>query len=314
MAEAILDDWLLPLFEAYDRRIKEKEQYQQEALAQGELRNISIGDPIAEFESERLIDYFVPTAAYSEALRSKHSIFVGRKGTGKTATLYKLAEELAADPRNHVCIVKPVDYELQGLLEMLAQELARSEKGYLIESFWKFLLYTELAKSVYEQIVSKPTYYVRTDAENQLFEFVEEYKSTIMPEFSARLDAAVSRLRHVSLSGATESQRVGISERLHSDMLPKLRALLGKALSRKARVSILVDNLDKAWNPQTDLQLLSELLFGLFSVSVRVAEEFANFDRFRINKVFHAYLEIVPDASVRPGQMVMDLPPSKGNA
>jgi hypothetical protein len=275
MAEAILDDWLLPLIDAYDKRIKEKEQYQQEALAQGELRGIAIGDPIAEFESERLTEYFVPTAAYNEALRSKHSIFVGRKGTGKTASLYKLAEELSADPRNHVCVVKPVDYELQGLLEMLAQELARSEKGYLIESFWKFLLYTELAKNVYEQILSKPTYYVPTDAETQLSEFVNEYRSTITPEFSVRLDAAVNRLRNLTASDVADSQRVSISERLHSEMLPRLRAVLGKALSTKARVSILVDNLDKAWNPQSDLRLLSELLFGLLSVSVRVAEEFA---------------------------------------
>ena len=41
---------------------------------------------------------------------------------------------------------------------MLRQELNRSEKGYLVESFWKFLLYTELARSLDEAIRSKPTY------------------------------------------------------------------------------------------------------------------------------------------------------------
>ena len=126
------------------------------AAAQGELRNIAVGDLIAEFESGQLPEFFVPTAAYSEALRSKHSIFVGRKGTGKTATLYKLADELSVDTRNFVCGVEPVDYELQGLLDMLAQELPCSEKGYLIESFWKFLLFTESAKSICEQLEGKP--------------------------------------------------------------------------------------------------------------------------------------------------------------
>ena len=273
-AEAIFSSWLDPLVEVREQRAVEQEHYQLEAKAQGELRSIAMGDPIAEFESNQLTEYFVPTAAYNEALRSKHSIFVGRKGTGKTASLYKLAEELSSDPRNHVCLVKPVDYELEGLLEMLAQELPRSEKGYLIESFWKFLLYTELAKSIYEEIEAKPVYYVKTDGEAELVQFVKDHTSLITPEFSVRLDAAVSRLRHLDLSASTESQHRNISERLHSDMLARLRALLGKTLSAKKRVAVLVDNLDKAWNQQSDLRMLSELLFGLLSVSGRVAEEF----------------------------------------
>jgi hypothetical protein len=51
---------------------------------------------------------------------------IGRKGTGKTATLYKLASDLSADPRNHFCTVRPVDYELDGILTMLRQEITRS--------------------------------------------------------------------------------------------------------------------------------------------------------------------------------------------
>lgn len=273
-AEARFDDWALPLARSYQERATEQEHYQQEAKAQGELRTIAVGDPIAEFESNRLAAYFVPTSAYSEALRSKHSVFVGRKGTGKTATLYKLAEELGSDFRNHVCIVKPLDYELQGLLEMLAQELARSEKGYLIESFWKFLLYTELAKSVYQQVLAKPIYYVRTQAEGELCEFVEENRSVIVPDFSVRFDTVVSRLRRIDVSTSVENQRHSISERLHHDMLARLRVLLGRTLHDKAQVAVLVDNLDKAWNPRADLQVLSELLFGLLSVSGHVAEEF----------------------------------------
>lgn len=136
------------------------------------------------------------------------------------------------------------------------------------------MLYTELAKSVYEQIIARPAYYARTDEESELCEFVEQRSSVITPEFSIRLDTAVGRLSNLGHSQSAESQRVNISERLHSEMLAQLRALLGKTLGHKNRVAILVDNLDKAWNPQTDLQMLSELLFGLLSVSGRVAEEF----------------------------------------
>jgi hypothetical protein len=280
-AEAIFTDWLLPLIDSYEKKVAEQILYQEEEKVKGELWSIAIGDPVAEFESDELLDYFVPTTAYTEALRSKHSIFVGRKGSGKTASLYKLAEEIGSDPRNHICVVKPVDYELEGLIDMLSQHLARSEKGYLIESFWKYLIYTELTKSIYDQILSKPPYYQKSEAERELFEFVDENQAIITPEFSVRLETAVAHLRKLTELTSAEIQRAKISEQLHSNMLPRLRTLLGRALAGKARVAILVDNLDKAWNQDANFELLSELLFGLLSVSSRISQEFQKEDYWR---------------------------------
>ena len=252
-AEAIFNEWLLPLIEQYERRRAQGLQYEAEARAKGELRNIAIGDPVAEFESDSIPDYFVETAAYNESLRSKHTILVGRKGAGKTATLYKLQQGLGADPRNHICVIKPVDYELEGLLDMLRQEIPRAEKGYLVESFWKFLVYTELTKSVYDDLLAKPDYYIRTEDESRLCEFVEEHRSLITSEFSARLETVVARLVDLKEGGSGEQQRIRISERLHSEMIGKLRVLLGKVLVAKSKVVILVDNLDKVWTESADL-------------------------------------------------------------
>jgi len=283
-AEAIFNDWLLPLIEQYEKRRAQMGQYETEARAQGELRNIAIGDPVAELEADTVPDYFVTTAAYSESLRSKHSILVGRKGAGKTASLYKLSEELSADPRNHICVIKPVDYELEGLLDMLRQQMPRAEKGYLVESFWKFLVYTELTKSVYDELLAKPDYYVRTEDESRLCEFVEQHQSLITSEFSARLEAVVIRLLDLKTGGGIEQQRVRISERLHSEMIGKLRVLLGKVLATKSKVVILVDNLDKAWTKSADLELLSEFLYSLLGVSARIAQEFSK-DASRLNPI-----------------------------
>lgn len=273
-ADSIFADWYLPLVDQYEKRQTQTAAYRTEERAQTGLRRITVGDPVAEFESDSIPDYFVPTAVYTETLQSRHSIVVGRKGTGKTATLYALANELSADPRNHVALIKPVGYELEGLMDILRQEIPRAEMGYLVESFWKFLLYTELAKSTYEQLLSKPAYYTRTAAESALCEFAEQFKSLISPEFSSRLESAVARLRNLSDASSVD-RRLRISELLHSEMLGRLRELLGQALHNKSRVAILVDNLDKAWNPNVDLQLLSELLFGLLSSSQRATEDFA---------------------------------------
>ncbi len=273
-AESAFRVWYLPLVEQFERRIAQTAVYKAEERAHAGLRHITIGESVAEYESDSIPDYFVSTAAYTETLRSRYSIVVGRKGTGKTATLYALAEELGADPRNHVCIIKPVGYELEGLMDILKQELPRAEIGYLVEAFWKFLLYTELAKSVHEQLLGKPPYYVPTRDESALREFVELHRSLILPEFSSRLETAVARLRDLGGASSAEGRRLRISELLHHEMLAQLRSLLGEALKNKSRVTVLVDNLDKAWNRNVELPLLSDLLFGLLSGSRRAAEDF----------------------------------------
>lgn len=273
-AEAIFSDWLLSNLDQYEKRIARAEAYAAEERTRIGLRDIAIGEPIAEFESTALPDYYVSTAAYTETFHSKYSIVVGRKGTGKTAMLIALADELHSDPRNQVCVIQPVGYELEGLLNILRLELPRAEEGYLVESFWKFLLYTELAKSVYDQLLAKPSYYVRSADEASLFEFIEQYQSIISPEFSGRLEGAVDRLRGLVGESSSKERRLKVSELLHNEMLTRLRHLLGEVLKTRARVTVLVDNLDKAWNANTDLQLLSRLLFGLLGVSRQVADEF----------------------------------------
>jgi hypothetical protein len=314
-AESIFANWSLPYVEQYETRIAHAGAYREEKQAQRELRDITIGEPVAEFESDSLLDYYLPTATHTEVLHSKYSVVVGRKGTGKTATLYALTEELKADPRNHVCVIKPVGYELEGLLALLRQELSRAEQGYLVESFWKFLLYTELAKSVYEQLLGKPEYYVQAVAESALCEFIQQYQSLITPEFSIRLEMAVALIRELPSASSAEGRRLRLSELLHNEMLARLRLLLGEVLESKAKVAVLVDNLDKAWNPNGDLALLSDLLFGLLSVSRRVSEEFAHdasrrapvnlfFALFLRSDIYAAMLQFAKERDKLPARLI----------
>jgi hypothetical protein len=313
-AESIFADWLLPHIEQYEKHMMLAATHGAEEKAQHELRDISIGEPVAEFESDSVSNYYISTAIYTDILHSKYSIVVGRKGTGKTAMLYALTEQLSADPRNHICTIKPVGYELEGLLGILRQELSVAEQGYLVESFWKFLIFTELSKSVYDDLLAKPEYYMRTAPEKALFEFVEQFRSLITPEFSTRLETAVNQLKELA-TGSPSGRRTKISELLHNEFLARLRLLLGKVLESKAKVTILVDNLDKAWNPNGDLPLLSELLFGLLSASRRVAEEFGRdasgrppvnlfFALFLRSDIYAAMLQFAKERDKLPARLI----------
>ncbi len=274
-AEAFYQGWLSALLESEKHDLERRAHHTRAVAAHGGLVELNVGDPIAEHGSEELFDYFIPTSAYADALNGQYSLFVGRKGAGKTATLLKVADRLRSDPRNHICEVRPVAYELEGLLSILKQQMTVSEKGYLIESFWKALIYTELAKSVYEAITSKLEYLGRTRAEEELVAFVAKNEELILPEFSMRLDALVARLSSVSqTSGSRTDLKTRISEGLHKSLLGQLRDLISACLEKANKVALLVDNLDKNWTHKTEIELTSELLLALLSVGPRVADEF----------------------------------------
>ena len=277
----IAGSWLETVEKEFDERDLSSRKYEDEIRSYSELQNIFIGDPIAEHESEALLNYFIQTAAYNEALTSKHVIFVGRKGSGKTAILYKLADELRSDLRNHICIIKPIAYQLEGILDMLRQALPKSEKGFLIESFWKYLIYTELAKSVFDMLKNKPSYYQFEVEEEELLKYVENNSAIITSDFSIRLESAVSTLQDFSELSSAGQQRTRISELLHEKIIVSLRSILGKVLCKNNKVAILVDNLDKAWNQRDDLETLSDLLFGLLGVSRRISQDFEKSSHWR---------------------------------
>ena len=65
-----------------------------------DIRNVEIGQYVAENEERTLVDYFVQTDAYVDALESTdYLLFVGRKGTGKTANLIMLAKTIGDESR-----------------------------------------------------------------------------------------------------------------------------------------------------------------------------------------------------------------------
>ena len=239
------------------------------------LQRIYLGDYLAENEQLDLLDYFIPTAAYNDAFHTRQSmVYVGRKGTGKTANLYKLADELARDKSNHVCILRPVDYDLQGVVRLLSMSIPLAEHGYLMQSLWKYLIYTQLAISYYERLDSQSPYIQITDDEKLFILFIHEHSNLIQPDFTVRLEEVVANLCRIDFVVQPASNRAKVSEVLHTQVLAQLRTQLGKVMGNKHKICVLIDNLDKAWALTSDLPPLSEFIFGLLSVSRDITEEF----------------------------------------
>jgi len=235
--------------------------------------HLQIGEYVAENESRHLSEYFVETTAYMDVINGTHTILVGRKGTGKTSNLIKAASEIGGDIQNLVVLIKPVGYEVEGLARLFAAYKTQDYKGYVIESLWKFMLYTEIAHAAADQIRDSALWQLSDPTVERLVTLIEERDSPFGGEFTVRLERAINTLSGVASEGNGVAFRSGISEALHSGALSTLRTVLSEVLSKKRRVIMLIDNLDKPWTKSADLDRLSDFLLGLLNAANRVDEE-----------------------------------------
>jgi len=240
---------------------------------QSRLQQLSVGAYVAEEEAEELPRYFVPIASYRVASRERYSLVVGQKGSGKSAILYKLLADTKGDTRNATCVIKPVAFELEGLLEMVSAVSATAERGYLIQSLWKFLIYTELARSLRTTINLKSQF---SEREEHFLALLDKQPDIFSADFSVRLESVVNRLSTVAFVGSASDMHLRVSELLHENLIPKLRGFLGELLKKKPKILLLIDDLDKGWAPSKSIDKPCELFAGLLDVGQSIAHDFAS--------------------------------------
>jgi hypothetical protein len=230
-----------------------------------ELKTLRFGEPVAENEAGDLAEYFVETPFYYEAIADRTGVFVGRRGSGKTATMIEAARRLSDDRRNLVCTIKPTDYQIETLARLIRGYRERDTRGYVIEAIWVYLLLTEVALAVVRELATRPAGVQPNAPEWELNTFLEGPGASLKVDFDIRLERAIRRLEAVGPAGTVEGERQNIVEALYRDELAEIRRLLEGALANRGRVAILIDNLDRAWDQRDDLAPLSYLLLGLLN-------------------------------------------------
>ncbi len=254
-----------------------------------------LGEYVAENEADLLSTYFVETTAHMDIINGTQTIFVGRKGTGKTASLIQAAHEIGKETSNLVCILKPVGYEMDSLARLFATYKLRDQKGYVIESLWKYMLYTEVALAAARQIEDVTPWLLADPSSAKLVSLIEGEKNALAGDFTVRLESVVAKLATVVPGGSAEQFRHGISEALHNSLLSKLRSILSEVLSKKHQVILLIDNLDKPWTRKADTEQLTHFLLGLMTAAERVGEELRYGERNRNSTKFNSAIFLRSD-------------------
>ncbi|RFM30080.1 P-loop ATPase, Sll1717 family [Deminuibacter soli] len=240
--------------------------------ARSYLQKLKFGDFIAEHEADDLYDYYVNTVHEQNLIKNEHNIVVGRKGTGKTATLYYLNAKLSKNVKNEVCLIKPIDFEIDGIISILLNLKDEFERGYIIESIWKFLIYTEIMNSIFPSISEKPLYALDKNDE-EIIAFVEENRRIVLTDFSTRLEQELSKLSSLKDSFSQADFRLKTAEVLHEGIIKKMKELIINHLSKKHSLVVLIDNLDKSWSKNADMEMVGKFIYGLLNVIGRISKD-----------------------------------------
>lgn len=255
-----------------------------------ELQNLDFGEAIAEHESNKIYQYYVDTSHTQQLIKNEYNIVVGRKGTGKTATLYYLFEDLVKDKRNNVVLIKPINFEVDGLISLMEESNSEFEKGFLIETVWKFLIYSQIAKSLFDKIKEKPLFAI-TDNENKYIDFIERNESVFLTDFSTRLEEQIKKLRDNDINkigaGNNLEFRLKVSEILHDGVINEMKDFFGILIPKNHKLIVLIDNLDKSWKKDARLNILSKYILGLLGVSGRIFKELSYIKSIQTSISFH---------------------------
>lgn len=259
---------------------EEKSARSAQLALKTELRSFRFGEPVAENEAETLQDYFVETAQFDDIIANRSTVFVGRKGSGKTANFFQAARSLHGDARVLTVIIKPGAPEFGAATSMLTRYRAADHRNYFIESLWQYLLYTEITKAAIAEIRRKPVGPAPESPEWHLVRYGEDEALGLHSDFGIRLEKALGVLAE-SGTDLTQEERAEATQRLHSGPLRDMRVKLGEAVQDYDRVAIMIDNLDKAWESGGDLDAQAHLLLGLLSAVGKLDVDFGRKDGWR---------------------------------
>lgn len=235
------------------------------------LRSVYLGHPDA-LQDNRLMDYFVPTKEFEDALEGRRNLFIGRRGSGKSANFQAIKDELSHKPNIVTTEIAPDDFELERISEFLKDDYGMVNPKLVFQHIWHYVLTSEILKSLAEQTDS--LYYSPEDrGRDYLRQYYDQHYEELSMDFGSRV---ISLLDSV----VVQSPNVTLSERLKNieESIKSLRDYdLGRRLSMFANEEnitffIVADDLDKHWRPETKQSI--DLLLGLISEVDRIQRLF----------------------------------------
>ncbi|HUW97184.1 MAG TPA: hypothetical protein VMW58_15490 [Anaerolineae bacterium] len=212
------------------------------------LRDLDLG-PLAAEKDFDLPKYFIQTPYYTRAQRGDRTLFVGRRGSGKTAMFIALANDLAS-PNSVVAQIAPRNYELLRLEGFLAEGFSTAHWRFVYGSIWRNVLLGEIVRSVIdyqERHADLPV----TDALEHLMRFHRENQDLLNLSFMDRLTLAIEDLQRLTPRTGTGENQKQVEATLKSIRFQQVEPIVKQFVGER-KVYVLIDHLDESWSTDNE--------------------------------------------------------------
>ena len=245
-----------------------------------ELPIRTFGQYVAEYETDELDDYYIQTSEFTEILRGEARVFVGRKGTGKTATMSQVSKELARSRDVLAVPIKPSSYELSGLVGILGRFGSPAHAEYFLMTCWMYLIYSEIALRIVAGQGVRALSMGEQAAVDDLESLLRKMEISSDEDLSARLEKVIAIVGNAldGVGSTTNDVLAVVANGIKSDHLARIRKLSQNALSGYKRIAVLIDNLDKNWEKGSNFDAISQFILSLLTTSGKIEKEFQRSD------------------------------------
>ena len=231
------------------------------------LRNIYMGHPDALQDNE-LLEYFVPTKEFHDAVEGNRTVFIGRRGTGKSANFQAIKAEVSSQSNVIDVEILPDDFQLERITGFIEQQLDLPNPKLIFQSIWNYVLTSELLRSLGEG--TDRLYYSPGELTRDFLRQAYEYDRENMDlDFGSRVVSALTRVLTSNTDMSPEERQSHAEESIKSLRNYELgRRLRDFANEEGITYFIVADDLDKHWRPNTRQSI--ELLLGLIAEVARM--------------------------------------------
>ena len=231
------------------------------------LRSIYLGHPDALQDNE-LLSYFVPTKEFNDAIEGRRSIFIGRRGSGKSANFQAIRAEISGQHNTVSVEILPDDFQLKRISNYLEHAADLPDPRLVFQSIWNYVLTTEMLKALAEKtdrLIISPDDISR----NNLRHIYDSEYDKLAMDFGSRVVFALEEVFPPNHDMTLEESRQNAEEAFKSLQNYHLSNLL-KEFAGKEGITffIVADDLDKHWRANTEHSI--DLLLGLISEVARM--------------------------------------------
>ncbi|GAI42286.1 unnamed protein product, partial [marine sediment metagenome] len=249
-AQKIAETWLDERNrEIVSRRSDVRQIVAKQAKARA-IRGMYLGHPDA-LQDYSLMEYFVPTKEYDDAIAARRSVFIGRRGSGKSANFLAVTTELQENPNTILVTIAPDDFELERMGGFLDDEYAIAHPDLVYQTAWNYVFLTEIVRVLGEltlRLYSSPNDLTRTS----LFNFYQGESENLHLDFGTRLINKLKDLSIIQTDMSADEKRQKIEETVLQLRHNKVSQLLRDfAKAEKISYYIAIDDLDKHWRPES---------------------------------------------------------------